>query len=449
VGRMRFGSRGIGRRLLVACVVGLLAVAASALAAAGSLTPQGCIHDTGSVADSCGQSANGLNQVDAVAVSPDGKSVYATGFQDKALVRFKRNTTSGALTAQGCIKDNDTSLETCAQSTDGLAAPTAAVVSADGKSVYVAGFGDAAVVRFKRNTTSGALTPKGCIDDNDTGADSCAQSTDGLAGVQGLAISKDGKSLYAAANNDDAVVTFKRNTTSGALTPKGCIDDNDTGTDNCGVGTNGLEGAGDVAVSPDKKSVYVVSASDGALVRFKRNTTTGALTPKGCVDDNDDGADTCAHSADGLSGLERVAVSPDSKSVYTTSFGDDAVARFNRSSAGALTPAGCIEDTGGLDSCAQNTKGLNAAFGITVSSDNKSVYATGAFDDAVVLLKRNTTTGAITPGGCVEDDDTGVDGCAGTADGLDNVQSVAVSADGKSVYAAAVGDSAVTMFKRG
>ena len=56
----------------------------------------------------------------------------------------------------------------------------------------------------------GELTPAGCIDDNDTGADGCAGSADGLDGARSVAVSPDGKSVYAASNNDDAIARFDR-----------------------------------------------------------------------------------------------------------------------------------------------------------------------------------------------------------------------------------------------
>ena len=53
--------------------------------------------------DGCAQTAPGLDVVSSVAVSPDRKSLYAAGKFDNALVRFKRDPTSGALTKKGCI----------------------------------------------------------------------------------------------------------------------------------------------------------------------------------------------------------------------------------------------------------------------------------------------------------------------------------------------------------
>jgi len=94
-----------------------------------------------------------------------------------------------------------------------------------------------------------------------------------------------------------------------------------------------------VAVSADGKSVYVASSdshtgssdSTNAVVRFNRNTTTGAITQPagtaGCVSET--GAGPCA-DGHGLKRVRSVGVSGDGKSVYAASIASDAVARFNR-----------------------------------------------------------------------------------------------------------------------
>ena len=86
-----------------------------------------------------------------------------------------------------------------------------------------------------------------------------------------------------------------------------------------------------MAVSPDGKSVYVAAVNSDAVARLNRNTTTGAITQPagsaGCVSET--GAGPCA-DGHGLVAPRSVAVSADGKSVYVASYGSDAVARFNR-----------------------------------------------------------------------------------------------------------------------
>src|ERR687883_635598 len=69
----------------------------------------------------------------------------------------------------------------------------------------------------------------------------------------------------------------------GGLIPNGCIQ-NTSRTDCNGVGGTqaGLVGATSVAISPDGKTVYVASHDSNAIAAFTRNAT-GGLTPGGCI----------------------------------------------------------------------------------------------------------------------------------------------------------------------
>ena len=372
------------------------------------------------------------------------------------MARLDRNTTTGAITqpagTAGCI--SETGAGTCADG-HGLSDPTGVAVSPDGKSVYVASNISDAVARLNRNTTTGAITQPagsaGCV--SETGAGTCADGH-GLDGANSVAVSADGKSVYVASCSSAAVARLDRNTTTGAITQPagtaGCVSEDGAGP--CADG-HGLEVPNGVAVSPDGKSVYVSSWISNAVVRLDRNTTTGAITQPagtaGCV--SEDGSGPCA-DGHGLDIPESVAVSPDGKSVYVASLDSDAVARLNRNTiTGAITQpagtAGCVSETG-AGTCADG-HGLIDAFSVAVSADGKSVYVASYNSDAVARLDRNTTTGAIGQpagsAGCVSE--TGSGPCA-DGHGLDGPRSVAVSPDGKSVYVASAVSGAVARFNR-
>lgn len=445
-----------GRRLLaLAAAAGVVLVAAAAaLAATGEIVAQECIEDNDPPAgDACVRGADGLEGVVAGAASPDGRSYYSVSVTDDAVAQFSRGQ-SGALGPLGCVMDEDSGTDACQQTAAGLDGAFSVAVSPEGNSVYVASFDDDAIVRFDRDPATGALSPQGCIDDNDAGQglDNCAQSADGLDGVVSLAVSRDGRSLYAASLNDDAVVRFDRGTATGTLTPQGCIDDNDSGTDNCAQATDGLDGARSVAVSPDGESVYAASGPDDAIVRFTRDPQSGRLGAQGCIDDNDTGTDSCSQSTNGLDGPRAVTVSPDGESVYAGSQIDDAVVRFQRDAEnGALTATGCVDDDdSGVDSCAESADGLDGVFSLAISPDGLSLYSAGLDDDAIARFDRNPETGALTPQGCIDDNDPpdGPDTCAQSANGLGGALGVASSAGTTSLYAQSVDDDAVVWFVR-
>jgi fibronectin-binding autotransporter adhesin len=450
--------RGVRRSVVFVVAIAVMSLAAAAFAATGDLTPVGCIDDnTPNGPDSCGVAdgtAAGMNGANSVSASADAKAVFVTssGTED-ALAIFTRTPSTGAISFASCI-DDPLGADTCAQSAEGLDGASSAAASPDGKSVYVAGATDDAVVRFKRDTTTGALTPGGCVGDHTSGPAGCTKKANGLDGARSVAVSADGKSVYVASNNDQAVVRFNRNTTTGALTPAGCVDDVNGGADTCGQTVHGLGGASSINVSADGRSVYVASGTDDAVVRLDRNTTNGALTPRGCIDDNDpgQGPDSCGGTSDGMDAASAVTSSSDGKSVYVASDFDDAVVRFNRSSTGALTPKGCVDDNDtGVDACTQSTDGLDGAFGVAVSPDNHTVYVAGAQDGAIVQIARGAT-GFLTPTAqqCVDDTNPsqGDDTCAQSSNGMHSLQAVTVTRDGKAVLGAATLDDALVNLTR-
>jgi 6-phosphogluconolactonase (cycloisomerase 2 family) len=299
--------------------------------------------------------------------------------------------------------------------------------------------------------TAGVLTqpasPAGCVSDDGSGG-ACADGV-ALANPHGVAVSADGKHVYAAANGANAVAAFARDRATGALTQlagtTACVSDDGTGGA-CAMG-HGLEGAVNVAVSPDGKHVYVASLADDAIAVFARNKSTGALTQlagmAGCVSES--GLAGACDVGVGLGGATGVAVSADGKHVYVASQTDNAVAAFARNRAtGALTQlagqAACVSEDGTGGACGDGVA-LNGPSAVVVSADGKHVYVTSKVSGAVAAFARNKTTGALTQlagtAACVSDDGTGGACTDGVA--LGAATSLALAPSGKHLYVAAAG----------
>jgi len=237
----------------------------------------GCVSETGSGGD-C-QTGKALASPQDIAISLDGKSVYVpSGGSDGAVAILGRNTTTGVLTQDagtaGCVSETGTS--GACQDGKALVGATAVAVSPNGRSVYVAAYDSGAVAIFDRDTATGALAQKagtaGCISDTGTGGD--CQDGKALSGPYnyGVAVSADGRSVYVGSYNLSAVAIFDRNTTTGALTQKagtaGCVSEDGSGGA-CQDG-KGLDSAIGVVVSPNGKNVYVAGDGSEAIAIFDR-----------------------------------------------------------------------------------------------------------------------------------------------------------------------------------
>jgi DNA-binding beta-propeller fold protein YncE len=262
--------------------------------------------------------------------------------------------------------------------------------------VYVASQLSDAVAIFDRDPASGALSQKpgtgACI--SETGMGGLCQDGTALDGTLSVALSADGRNVYVASTNSDAVAILDRDAASGALSQKpgreACI--SETGTKGTCRDGKALDSAAGVAVAADGKSVYVASQLSDAVTIFERDPTTGAVGQKsgtaGCVSETGTAQCQDGRALDGAIGL---AVTPEGRRVYVTSPGSDAVAIFDRDPAtGELAQkrgsAGCVAETGWAR--CQDGAALDFPRDIAPSADGKSVYVASARSDAVAIFER-------------------------------------------------------------
>jgi DNA-binding beta-propeller fold protein YncE len=293
------------------------------------------------VVDSCGTNPcatdNGLYNVQGVAYSPDGKSLYAAshsggGASGGAVTAFARNPSTQAISLIQCVPKVLSAGGVCSTgpAAEGLDGAEGIVVSPDGAFVYVASRFDNAVVGFNRVSAGAGLGKLGvaanCLTAGST-TNACAHAP-GLTGAAGLAISPDGRDLYVASFNA-GVVVLRRNAVSGVLVFTGCI------TPVEGNGCSGdaalIAGPRNVAVSPDGRYVYVAggNGATGYVRSYRRDAASGELTSLNCLSNL--GTPLCDTAA-GLKNATNVSVSPDSRNVYSTAFqggnGSGAISAF-------------------------------------------------------------------------------------------------------------------------
>ena len=141
-------------------------------------------------------------------------------------------------------------------------------VSPDGKSVYVASAGSDSIAHLFRSGPDGQIAWDGCL--NNDGSQSCGDLPGApLNGARWVAVSPDGESAYVASYSSDSVAHLFRSGPDGQLAWDGCLADVTAG--GCGdLPFSPLNGARAVTVSPDGRSVYVVSDGSGSIAHFVR-----------------------------------------------------------------------------------------------------------------------------------------------------------------------------------
>jgi 6-phosphogluconolactonase (cycloisomerase 2 family) len=447
-----------GARHALAAGVALLAAAGAAGATPGALIQlpdlDACVSDDGSGGDCVNGRA--LQTPTGLVVTPDNRHVYVAATGSDAIAAFRRNSFTGALTQladpDGCVSDTGTSGNCIAGRA--LVGPVAVAVSPDGRHVYATSQASKAVTAFVRNKLAGTLTPiagpTGCV--RLAAGDDCAVGI-ALDRPYAVVVSPDGRHVYVASENSYAVAAFSRNKTTGGLTQlageAACISEGGTG--GCASG-HALREARALAISKDGKHVYVASEASNAVAVLVRNKTTGALTQlagqDGCVSDT--GSSGSCVDGEALVQPVWVALSNNGKHLYVASLGSDAVAVFRRNSfTGALTQLagqdGCVSAGGGA--CATGV-GLGGARAVVVSRDGKNVYVAAQNDDAVAVFTRDRTTGALTQLADPEDCISQGGGACAPGVGLGGARAVGITRNGKHIYVGSFGSDAVAAFER-
>jgi DNA-binding beta-propeller fold protein YncE len=430
-------------RTVAACVLvggACLMLAGNAAAAPGSLTYGGCL--AADAAEGCFDLPFApLAAPTGVAVSPDGMSVYVA--TSGGIAHFVR-APNGETTYAGCLS-NDGSQGCRDLPSAPLEGDSHVAVSPDGKSVYVvARYGG--IARFFRSGADGQLFYDGCL--NNDGSEGCGDLPGTpLPTPIGVTVSPDGKSVYVASRTtvQGAVAHFFR-APDGQIRYDACLNDN--GSDGCAdlPGTP-LPGPTGVTVSPDGKSVYVASSSGalGSIAHFFRNGPDGQISYDGCL--GNDGSQGCVDlPGDPLQGANDVAVSPDGASVYVASYAGSIAHFFRNGPDGQLAYDGCLNDDGSQSCSDLPGSPLTGAWGVAVSTDARSVYVASYEADSIAHFLRNGPQGQLSYDGCLGNDGTHCGDLPGAP--LDRAIGVAVSPDDRTVYVTSQRSNSLTHFLR-
>ena len=352
---------------------------------------------------------SGLDQVNRLSLSPDGKNLYATGGRDDALVVFNRDETTGMLTFLEKQQNGENGL------TD-MGEPIGVSVSNDGNFVYVASFEIGAVHVFSRDAATGALTfVEKQIE--------TFENPLGIYGAFSLAISPDDNYVYFTGADDYAFAVFSRNSTDGKLTFEQSFYSGDGDTD-------GFEFATDISVSSDGKYIFLAGQDNNAVAVFTRNEVDTDVVL--------DFVDFYGDDVNGIDGLDRpssLVLSPDGSNLYVAGSGDDALAIFKMNATTNELDFVMIEESG-----APGVNGLRGVNATAMSIDGKHFYASGSSDNSIVAMVRDSATGLLTHVNTYYNNQNGISNIAGLRD-------ITLSPNGKYLYAASFGQDAISVFK--
>ena len=419
-------------------VLAALAAGDSAVAApppAGALEGLTCVAGpSAAVPFGCQVGDVTLQGIHEVLLGPGDAQLYVAAEQDDdlpytaSLTTYARDPATGALTrtacrdnlmAPGCVADSRV------RQTEALA------LSPDGADLYVAD-GALGVVQYRR-AADGTLTFKSCVEDTDgVEEDVTCPNRDGLRSASAVDVSPDGEFVYVTGYFSNAVTVLDRNPVDGTLTFVQCWASVVSNPDGCAstVPDNLLIQATDLDMTADGSQLYVSSRGDH-VVRFARNGGTGSLSDPQTIS-----------SAAALSGAQTLLVAPGGEAVYVGLFDGQGLTTLARDPAtGIPSLLDCLARTAN-PSCTASP-GVHSVFGVGFSADDSVLYA-AARNGGTVASFRRAANGGLTLLECAHGALSPVGGCTRLVNGLEGVESVAASSDGRFVYAGG-GDAIVTL----
>jgi 6-phosphogluconolactonase (cycloisomerase 2 family) len=433
----------------------------------------------------------------AMAMARDGSSLYATGSFSSSVVHYRSRASgalsfSDCLT--GNFGGPCTELATVHTTTgSGLDLVDGVAVSHDGRFVYTTSGvngGDSTVMGFARDPLTGSLSFSSCVTGStEMNADNpgvCTMlpgappnptmSSPALDFPTGIAISPNDRFLYVTM--EFGIAAFQRDPASGTLSFRGCLTALGSGSPPC-VRTrrNVIDEPRSPLIARDGRSLYLANQHGGSVATFDLDPADGSVGFRSCITESSRLQPSCElartarpHSYGGLEAPTGLALSPDGRSLYATSmFGSLEVFKRDRRS-GNLTATACISAARESPGCTvvpaahrlARGSGLDGARGAAVSANGRRLYVAAGADSSLAVFKRNVANGKLAYLGCMTADaklgPKGNGACSkvlrtgsrkGYGSGLYKVSQLLLDPGGRWLYGLDVGDDAISRFRLG
>ena len=288
----------------------------------------------------------GLLGVMSICFSIDKKNIYVSGQYSLAVFNYDESTGSEAFVEAYRSEDDGH---------NGLNSPACVKVSPDDKFVYVSSDHNNSISLYKRDAHNGTLKLLKIFYDTDEGFD-------GLRGAHEMGISNSGEYIYVAAWNDAKISTFSRDTITGYISHIQSIWRWEEG---------GLSWPMSLKLSRDSRFVYVASGINERLSVFEIHPETGKLT---CVQ-----TITGSNMHYSFSALE---ISNDNNYLYIA--GISSLGIYLRDKQSGKLSLQSLFNSGDV-----GISGMIGIYSISVSPDDKNIYAISDSDTSFVNFSRN------------------------------------------------------------
>jgi 6-phosphogluconolactonase (cycloisomerase 2 family) len=365
---------------------------------------------------------------------------------------------NGALKYAGCWEGRNTSTAGCTRA-HGLAGIGQMATDSAAQNLYVTGTFDDALAVFSRNGTTGALTQQQCFAPAGNPEGCTAIGTGGnsaLTGITDVVVSHDGKNVYTAALGASTVAWFSR-TADGTLTYQGCISSTSGGPTGCGS-ARGLLNASAIGIDHFDKAVFAAGFDSNMIGVLHRDAMTGALTQPvpanpspwcASIDGKGDtGTNGQCQTDTRLNRPHQITGVPDGSQVLVANKGttdaDTSIAAYSQALDGSLSPATpCANNVGGGCAAVPYFSSIDQ---FAVDANGSRIYVASRGANAILVIDRNTSTGAMTPHpgttGCMRQTTAGCTNIEGSVSPYD----IQVTGDGKSVFAGTANNHSILAF---